>query len=94
MIETVVEKKEWIKIPSKTGIWKAEEIGEELVGKYIKRESSSFQNRPNCKYTLESDNPVNVGGLVSFYGTEGLNNDMSDIPIGYNVKIIYRGEKT
>lgn len=82
--------KEWVKIPAKSGIWKAETPGDTLEGKYIDRISKPFKGRPNWKYCLESDHPVNVDGKVSFFGTDGLNSAMEDIPKGYEIKIVYR----
>ena len=86
----MTEKKEWIRIPTKSGIWKAEKQGDTLEGTYIKREPKPFKGRPNWKYCFESDHEVNVDGKVSFYGTDGLNNALNDIPLGYDVKIVYK----
>ena len=93
MTETKEKKKVWVKMPSKNGVWKAKKKGDEIIGKYLKKIPTDFRGRPNLKYCLESNNPLNVGGKVTIYGTDGLNNGMADIPIGYQVRIIYKGEK-
>ena len=93
MIETKKEEgKVWVKMPNKSGVWKAEKIGDEIIGKYLKKLPAPFMNRPNSKYCLESDHPLNVGGKVLIYGTQGLNNAMEDVPIGYKVRIVYQGD--
>jgi len=86
----MAEDKQWIKIPTKSGIWKAKNKGDTLEGKYLNRESKPFMGRPNWKYCFASDHPVNVDGKVSFFGTDGLNSAMEDIPTGYDVKIVYK----
>ena len=92
MAETKEEKKIWVKMPNKSGVWKAEKKGDEITGKYLKKLPAPFMNRPNFKYCLESDHPLNVGGKVTIYGTQGLNNAMEDVPIGYKVRIVYQGD--
>jgi hypothetical protein len=92
MAETKEEKKIWVKMPNKSGVWKAEKKGDEITGKYLKKLPAPFMNRPNFKYCLESDHPLNVGGKVLIYGTTGLNNAMEDVPIGYKVRILYQGD--
>jgi len=93
MVEKTDEEKTWVKIPKKTGIWKSNKPGDLLEGKYVKREPKPFRGKPNYKYTFESDHPDAVDGLISFYGTVGLNNELSNIPIGYDVRIEFMGEK-
>ncbi len=89
----VAEKKEWVKVPSKSGVWKAEAVGETLEGIYLKRVSSPFRGRNNWKYCIESDHSIAVDGIVTVFGTTGLNSAMDDIPTGYKIKIVYQGEK-
>jgi len=94
-VKTLSETKEekiWVKMPNKSGVWKAEKKGDEITGKYLKKLPAPFMNRPNSKYCLESDHPLNVGGKVTIYGTQGLNNAMEDVPIGYKVRIVYQGD--
>jgi len=88
-----VEEEEYVKVPDRSGIWRPEAIGDELLGKYVSKESAPFRGRPNYKYCLESDHPVNVDGYVKFYGTEGLNNGMSEVRKGDNIKIVFQGER-
>lgn len=83
--------KGWFEIPVKS-VWKAVNVGDEIEGKYLKRESTLFRGKPNYKYCLESNHPVNIGGEVTVYGNDGLNNSMEDIPIGHKVKIVYKGD--
>jgi hypothetical protein len=93
LIETKEEKKEWVNIPTKMGLWKPETPGDTLIGKYIKKCPSSFMGRKNWEYLFESSHPEAVKGEISFYGTMGLNNALDDKLIGYDVKIVYEGEK-
>jgi hypothetical protein len=83
----------WFKIPVKKSVWTAVKIGDEIEGKYLKRESTLFRGRPNYKYWLESNHPLNDGGKVTVDGTDHLNNLMEDVPIGHKVKIVYKGER-
>lgn len=84
---------EWVKIPQKTGVWRAEQPGDSLEGKYVKRLNEPYMGRPNCKYIMESEHPDSVEGQISFYGTQGLNHALADIPTGYMIRIEYKGEK-
>ena len=83
----------WFKIPVKKSVWTAVNIGDEIEGKYLKKESTLFRGRPNYKYWLESNHPLNDGGKVTVDGTDHLNNLMEDVPIGHKVKIVYKGER-
>ena len=85
--------KGWFEIPVKKSVWTAVNVGDEIEGKYLKRESTLFRGRPNYKYWLESNHPLNDGGKVTVDGTDHLNNLMEDVPIGHKVKIIYKGER-
>jgi len=83
----------WFEIPFKKSVWTAVNVGDEIEGKYIKRESTLLRGHANYKYWLESDHPLNDEGKVSIYGTDHLNNLMDDVPIGHKVKIVYKGER-
>lgn len=87
------EKKEWVKVPSKNGVWKGESIGDELTGIYLRRVSARYMDRDNWKYCVESDHILAIDGIVTVFGTTGLNSAMEDIPTGYKIKIVYQGEK-
>lgn len=91
MAET--EDKLWVKVPSSSGVWKGEQIGDEVEGIYLKRISAPFRGRDNWKYCIESSHPAAVDGKLIVYGTSGLNSAMDKIPTGYMIKIIYQGEK-
>jgi len=93
MTEAKTEKKEWVKVPSKSGVWKGESIGYQLEGIYLRRVLSPFRGRDNWKYCIECDHPIAGDGVVTVFGTTGLNSAMDDIPTGYKIKIIYQGEK-
>lgn len=84
---------EWIRVPSKSGIFKFKKPGDTLEGKYLKRESKPFRGRPNWKYCLASDNPSSVDGKISFFGTDVLNGAMDQIPEGAMVKIVFKKTK-
>jgi len=87
------EQKEWVKIPDESIVWRPEQPGEEVVGKYIKKESAPYKGRPNCKYTILPEKAATDEDNVSVYGTVGLRRKMEKVPEGYNVKIVYLGEK-
>ncbi len=85
--------KGWFEIPVKRSVWTAVNVGDEIEGKYLKKESTLFRGRPNYKYWLESNHPLNDRGKVIVDGTDHLNNLMEDVPIGHKVKIVYKGER-
>ncbi len=91
MAEVVAEKRNWVPVPHKNGIWDPSLEDNILEGKYIKKEPAPFRGRPNTKYMLESEHLVNVGGKVCFYGSAVLNADMIDIPFGYYIKLEFKG---
>lgn len=93
MAETQTENKEWVDIPSKSGIWKAVEPGDQIEGTYISKRKAPYRGRPNWQYCFESDDPLAVDGKISFFGTEGLNGALEDKLIGYKLRIIYKGER-
>jgi len=68
-------------------IWRPEAIGEEISGKYIRREDDVGKYH-STKYTLDTEN-----GEKEVFGSTVLDNKFKDIPLGYEVKIIYMGEK-
>lgn len=91
MAEMNVKEEKWVKIPDESDIWRPEEPGDEIQGKYVKKEAAPYKGRPNCKYTLETG--PNEEDHVAVYGTVGLKRKMAKVPEGYNVKIVYQGEK-
>lgn len=84
---------EWVKIPDESNVWKPEQPGDEVEGKYLKKESAPYKGRPNCKYILEPKEADTEEDNVTVYGTVGLRRKMEKIPKGYMVKIVYLGEK-
>ena len=68
-------------------IWRPEAIGDEISGKYIRREEDVGMYH-STKYTLDTEK-----GEVDVFGLTVLDNKFKDIPLGYEVKIIYQGEK-
>lgn len=68
-------------------VWRPEAIGEEIVGKYVRREEDVGIYH-STKYTLETAN-----GEVDVFGSAVLDNKFKDIQLGYEVKIVYQGEK-
>ena len=68
-------------------IWRPEAIGDEISGIYLCKENDVGIYHSN-KYTLETDN-----GEVDVFGSAVLDKKFDDIPIGYEVKIVYQGEK-
>jgi hypothetical protein len=68
-------------------IWRPEAIGDEISGKYIRREDDVGMYH-GTKYTLDTGN-----GEVDVFGSTVLDSKFKDIPLGYEVKIVYQGEK-
>ena len=93
MVETKQEEKEWVKIPDESDVWKPEQPGDEVTGKYIKKEPAPYKGRPNCKYILEPEDSSSEQDEITVYGTVGLRKKMAKIPEGNNVKIVYLGEQ-
>jgi hypothetical protein len=80
--------KEWEEVKdSEDEIWRPEAIGDEISGKYIRREDDVGMYH-STKYTLETER-----GEVDVFGSTVLDNKFKDIPLGYEVKIVYQGEK-
>jgi hypothetical protein len=92
------EKQEKIKvrIPETSNRWEPKTVGERLVGKYCKNEPSEFRGKKNRIYTIKTeDHPIrDQDGLVVFYGTTVLNDLLGKIKPGYDVDIVYLGEKS
>jgi hypothetical protein len=68
-------------------IWRPEAIGEEISGKYIRREDDVGMYH-STKYTLDTKN-----GERGVFGSTVLDNKFKDVPLGCEVKIVYQGEK-
>lgn len=90
---TETEQKEWVDIIDKSGLWDPENVGEELVGTYLKREPAPFKNRPNWKYCFESEHPESVDGKIQVYGTVGLNSRLTERLLGKELRITFLGVK-
>ena len=86
-----MEQKIWVKIPKKNGTWKGVNIGDELVGTYLKKLPDSFRGAPKTKYCFATKHPQAVDGKIIVYGTEGINNQLEDELIGCDIKITYQG---
>lgn len=82
------KKNEWEEIKDNDDVvWKPERIGDEISGKYIRKEEDVGVYHSN-KYTLENEN-----GEIEVFGSTVLDNKFKDVPLGHEVKIIYQGEK-
>ena len=68
-------------------IWRPEAIGDEISGKYIRKEDDVGIYH-STKYTLDTEK-----GEVDVFGSTVLDSKFKDIPLGYEVKIVYQGEK-
>jgi hypothetical protein len=68
-------------------VWRPEAIGDEISGIYLRREDDVGMYHAT-KYTLETDD-----GEMDVFGSTVLDNKFKDVPIGYEVKIVYQGEK-
>jgi len=87
-IERFREKDGWIKVPDLDDLWCPTNVGDSVEGVYIKKEENVGRNHATM-YTLKD-----IDGMENkIFGTVGLNKKMADIPIGYEVGIIYKGEK-
>jgi hypothetical protein len=90
MVEKIKNKKknDWeeVKDPEES-IWRPEAAGDEILGRYIEKERDVGPYK-STKYTLETDE-----GEVYVFGSTVLDRKFDDVPIGYEVKIIYQGEK-
>ena len=88
MAKKTEDKNEWKEIKDNEDVvWKPERIGEEISGKYIRKEEDVGVYHSN-KYTLENEN-----GEIDVFGSTVLDSKFNDVPLGYEVKIIYQGEK-
>jgi hypothetical protein len=72
---------------SEDEIWRPEAIGDEISGKYIRKEDDVGIYH-STKYTLNTEK-----GEVDVFGSTVLDSKFKDIPLGYEVKIVYQGEK-
>lgn len=79
--------KEWEEIKEPESIWRAEAVGDEISGKYIAKEEDVGIYHSK-KYTLETSD-----GEIDVFGSVGLDDKFKEIPLGYEVKIVYQGEK-
>jgi hypothetical protein len=78
---------DWEEVKDPEDIWRPEAIGEEISGIYLRKEDNVGIYHGN-KYTLETDD-----GEVDVFGSAVLDKKFEDVPIGYEVKIVYQGEK-
>lgn len=77
----------WEEVNDVNSVWRPEATGEEIIGIYKSKETDVGQYKSKI-YTLETDE-----GEKEVYGSKGLDGKFVDIPIGYEVKIVYKGEK-
>ncbi|MCE7697827.1 MAG: hypothetical protein K8E24_002985 [Methanobacterium paludis] len=77
----------WEEVNDVNSVWRPEATGEEIIGVYKSKETDVGQYKSNI-YTLETDD-----GEREVYGSKGLDGKFADIPIGYEVRIVYKGEK-
>jgi hypothetical protein len=88
MAKNTNNKNEWKEIKdAEDVVWKPVRMGDEISGKYIRMEEDVGMYHSN-KYTLETEN-----GEVDVFGSTVLDNKFKDVPLGYEVKIVYQGEK-
>jgi len=76
----------FIEVKEESDIWKPEEAGEQLTGILEAREQTGQWK--NLAYKIRAD-----GEIRTLFGTKILNDKMSKILIGANIKIVYNGEK-
>mgnify|MGYP000879897905 FL=1 len=78
----------WEEMPDfKNDTWCPKKKGDQLRGIYTNKRMNVGVNRANL-YTIK-----NSDGEWVVFGTEALNNKLKNVPIGYEVGIIYMGEK-
>ncbi|MCE7697824.1 MAG: hypothetical protein K8E24_002970 [Methanobacterium paludis] len=78
----------WVEMPDfENETWCPKEKGEQLQGIYINKRENVGLNHANM-YTIKNED-----GEWVVFGTEALNNKLKNVPIGYEVGIIYMGEK-
>ena len=77
----------WEEIEDMDEFFTFEKVGDSVHGIYIAKEANVGRNKADV-YVLKSG-PVEH----KIFGTVGLKKKMADVPIGYEVGIIYEGEK-
>ena len=78
----------WEEMPDfENDTWCPKKKGDHLRGIYTNKRMNVGVNRANL-YTIK-----NAEGEWVVFGTEALNNKLKNVPIGYEVGIIYMGEK-
>ncbi len=85
--ELFKEAEGWEKIPDLDSFWCPTGKGDMVQGIYIKKEENVGRNHAEV-YTLKEGEVEN-----KIFGTVGLIKKMEEVPIGYEVGIIYQGEK-
>jgi len=85
--EMFKESEGWELVPDEDDFWCPSNEGDWVAGIYVKKEDDVGINHATV-YTLN-----NTEGENKIFGTFGLNKKMAGIPIGYEVGIIYKGEK-
>lgn len=69
------------------GRWTPKKIGDSIQGIYLTKKTSVGQYN-SIVYVIKNED-----GQFDVMGTTGLNNAFKKIPVGYEVAIIYKGEK-
>ncbi len=78
----------WEEMPDfENDTWCPKKKGDQLQGIYINKRENVGVNRANM-YTIKNEE-----GEWVVFGTEALNNKLKNVQIGYEVGIIYQGEK-
>lgn len=69
--------------------WKPENIGDQVLGKYVDVIENQGENQDTNIYVLERED----GTRVRVWGSAVISKEMKDIPIGANVGIKYLGKR-
>jgi hypothetical protein len=86
----MVERKnsEWEEVKDpENNVWRPQVAGDEIIGIYLRKETDVGRYHTN-KYTLETDD-----GEMDVFGSTVLDTKFKEVPLGYEVKIVYQGEK-
>ena len=79
----------WKKVePSNSDVWKPENQGDTIQGKYKTVKQEVGQNESNL-YLLETEE-----GEYGVWGSAVIDSRMSEVPLGSMVKIVYKGKAT
>lgn len=82
---------EWEKVEADNDIWNAENIGATIQGIY-KLKEENVGNWNKNRYTLLVEDEEGREKEMYVYGTTGLDDLFKNVPIGFEVKIIFKDE--